>query len=1047
MGKGKDVTTGYWYSLGVHMVLCHGPVDAIKEIRAGDRTAWTGNVTANQSVNIIQPELFGGEKKEGGISGYVDFCFGETTQTPNAYLGKHLTAPIPAFRGVAALVVNGAKVAANNPYIKPWSVKVSRILKGWHGGAAWNTTKAAVGTDGDMNPAHIIYQCLTDPNWGMGYPATAIDTVSFGAAADALYAEGFGLSFLWNNQSPVGEFIQQVVNHIGAILYADPQTGKFALKLIRDDYNPATLALFDTTNTQSLDDFQRATWGETINEITVVYSDRTTGKPSAITVQDLASVTSQAAVINQTKQYPGIHSATLAARVAMRDLRSTSTPLAKIKIKINRQAWNLIPGQVFKFSWPAHGINSVVFRVLQVNGGTLAEGAISVEAVEDVFGLPASSYVAQVPTSWVDPSTIPAPCPAQKLVEASYWDIVRTVAPADRAFFTDTTSFMRAIGNRPASDAVDYALQSMPGGGTLAEVARGQFTPTCTIIGAMVKETTSTIEFENEENLDLVKLGTYALVDNELMAVTAIDGTALTVTFYRGVLDTVPEAHAAGSRIWFYDRFAGDDPTEYASGENVYAKLLPRTGRGQLDPASATQISTTMTGRWVKPYAPGKFQIKALYYPDAIEDYTIPVTWAHRDRTLQTATLIDQTYGNIGPEASTTYTVRFYSSTGALLHAAGPLTSTSYSWAPPTSGVPYKVELESQRGTYISHQKHSHTVTFTSLAEESPTGGILPKLYDGTKMIGTVQLGAPTYGTVVAYSTDSGVTWTTDTDNIGLGSSSITMTYGLSKWVINGGSVGNWFGYATAYNGAWTTDDITSFPVANVGGAVSFCPHIFDGTRFVVGGQYGIVMTSTNGTSWAEVTSNTLQDSADGGKAIKGLAFDGTNYFAHVYDTLSTTYYQQIWKSTDRATWTKVYEYSSTTNDRDIRKLRYLNGAMFACGAKLVSGATRPWLLQSTDGGATWNDVSPVPSSGNPFGMSSDDLAYFAGKYVLFGGNLEGYSSDLVTWTLTEPTTSQSLYSPVQDATAMVAVRLVGSPPTYGMRRTTDGMTWADVTL
>ena len=38
-----------------------------------------------------------------------------------------------------------------------------------------------------MNPAHIIYQCLTDTAWGMGYPTSALDDASFTAAANTLY--------------------------------------------------------------------------------------------------------------------------------------------------------------------------------------------------------------------------------------------------------------------------------------------------------------------------------------------------------------------------------------------------------------------------------------------------------------------------------------------------------------------------------------------------------------------------------------------------------------------------------------------------------------------------------------------------------------------------------------------------------------------------------------------------------------------------------------------------------------------------------------------
>ena len=44
-----------------------------------------------------------------------------------------------------------------------------------------------------MNPAHIIYQVLTDPDWGYGAaPSDIIDEPSFLKAAQTLHAEGFG---------------------------------------------------------------------------------------------------------------------------------------------------------------------------------------------------------------------------------------------------------------------------------------------------------------------------------------------------------------------------------------------------------------------------------------------------------------------------------------------------------------------------------------------------------------------------------------------------------------------------------------------------------------------------------------------------------------------------------------------------------------------------------------------------------------------------------------------------------------------------------------
>jgi hypothetical protein len=197
-----------------------------------------------------------------------------------------------------------------------------------------------------MNPAHIIYQCLTDPVWGMGYPTTTIGS-TFADAADTLYAEGFGLCLIWNRAEEIGAFVRQVLDHIGGVMYVDPKTGLFELKLARGDYDVETLPIFDESNIVALESFQRVGYGDTVNEISVVYRDVVTNKDTPITVQNLANIQAQGGVVPQTKQYPGLPTPSLALRVAQRDLLAASTPLAKGRMKVNRQAWNVAPGGVF----------------------------------------------------------------------------------------------------------------------------------------------------------------------------------------------------------------------------------------------------------------------------------------------------------------------------------------------------------------------------------------------------------------------------------------------------------------------------------------------------------------------------------------------------------------------------------------------------------------------------------------------------------------------------------------------------------------------------
>ncbi|MFN4064622.1 MAG: phage tail protein, partial [Parazoarcus communis] len=373
-GSSKKVTVGYRYYLGMHLAICHGPVDAVTEIQVGERQAWGGNLAASGRITLNAPELFGGEKREGGVSGAVDIAFGEPTQAPNDYLVSKIGVPQPAYRGVLGLILRQLYIAANNPYIKPWAVRVKRCFRDWY------PAKAEIA--GAANPAHILYECLTNAAWGMGYPSASIDDASFRAAADTLATEGFGLNLIWLQQSKIEQFVREVLDHIGGVLSTSPSTGRFVLKLIRADYTVANLPVLDPTNVIDLESLQRAAWGETTNELVLVYTRPDTFKETSITVQDLANIQAQGAVVSQTRRYPGITSDALAARVALRDLAAVSTPLAKVRLSVNRRAWNLTPGEVFKLVWPALGIEGLVMRIAAIEGGTLTRGAIRIDAVE-----------------------------------------------------------------------------------------------------------------------------------------------------------------------------------------------------------------------------------------------------------------------------------------------------------------------------------------------------------------------------------------------------------------------------------------------------------------------------------------------------------------------------------------------------------------------------------------------------------------------------------------------------------------------------------------
>jgi hypothetical protein len=56
------------------------------------------------------------------------------------------------------------------------------------------------------------------------------------------------------------------------------------------------------------------------------------------------------------------------------------------------------------------------------------------------------------------------------------------------------------------------------------------------------------------------------------------------------------------------------------------------------------------------------------------------LAWAHRDRTQQTAYLVQQNEGDIGPELGVSYTVRIRNRVGSAVHTEISLIGTTFIW-------------------------------------------------------------------------------------------------------------------------------------------------------------------------------------------------------------------------------------------------------------------------------------------------------------------------------------------------------------------------------
>ena len=166
-------------------------------------------------------------------------------------------------------------------------------------------------------------------------------------------------------------------------------------------------------------------------------------------------------------------------------------------------------------------------------------------------------------------------------------------------------------------------------------------------------------------------VGSAVMLDNEIMQLDAFDAVAGMITVKRGCADTVPAAHAASGTIWFFDSYVGTDSREYMASETIGVKLLMRTNGQEMELKNSPPNALAFNSRFARPYPPGRFRIndQAFFLGPLIFGAiaTMDMSWAHRDRITQDDQLIGHEATSIGPEAGTTYILRFYRADNTLV--------------------------------------------------------------------------------------------------------------------------------------------------------------------------------------------------------------------------------------------------------------------------------------------------------------------------------------------------------------------------------------------
>ena len=429
----KRQTVGHTYEMVMQTLVCHGPVDELLDIvmdntrsmtELDDRTNY-GTIVDGEIVQwgpstiqapraiptppilrpvngessrlaVESPNLFQGKRQGGGVEGILEFYWGTQEQTVNLALqGIHSTPEIPydtRFQGLCYAVF-GDWDSVN---LKPWRFdfgensqlhEVHFLVRRCPSNLGLAAATTNIG--GGANPAEMVWEVLTNYVWGLGIPEDTMDRQSFIDCAEVLATEAFGLNMLLGDLAQADETIQEIMRYIDGQLQQNPVTGLLELSLNRADYVVPELTLLNQTVVSDVV-FTRPSWQALKNEVKVVWSKREgpiIREVPTQPVQDLASQRTFGQIASETVNFGAVSDAVLANQLAVRTLRMIATPLGKLTFRVNRLAADFRIGRPFRFTYPEFSLTERIYRVASVDFGTLEDGVIDVEAVEDVFSL------------------------------------------------------------------------------------------------------------------------------------------------------------------------------------------------------------------------------------------------------------------------------------------------------------------------------------------------------------------------------------------------------------------------------------------------------------------------------------------------------------------------------------------------------------------------------------------------------------------------------------------------------------------------------------
>ena len=491
----------------------------------------------------------------------------------------------------------------------------------------------------DANPAEVVYDLLCNPFGRCGIDEALIDSTSFSTAAATLESEGAGFSGVLANPQEAVQYLQAIMAQIAGVLYQDMSDGLIKLKLMRS--GDTSVATFGPSEIESIR-WRSGSWRNTHNTLHLNYTSRARDydRDASITDQDDALV-SEYGVHEQSVSYPYVCTEAQAKRLLARDLKMASIPIGGGTITLNRAAADVNPGDVITLNYPEHHLVGVECRVMRKHPGTLADGRIQLDVIEDVFAVDYDGNG----DGWQDP---PAALPATSITNREVIELPKGIARKiypdyDRPRLLYLAERAGADENFDADVSVLNANDFETDRPEMRFAARFQVhtayardaEPYDTTVGLRIKNLTAGYTPpDGGSEIDIRSYGDpLLLVGGELLHYESVtDNGDDTWTFnnvWRNAMDTAAVAHPVDEVGWIIvaEDHAGE--TVFGSSEALEVRMPASSLWSHQSDDDVESYNIKTNNRPPRPYPAGDLQLDGTKVDDILQEWQT-WTWLRR---------------------------------------------------------------------------------------------------------------------------------------------------------------------------------------------------------------------------------------------------------------------------------------------------------------------------------------------------------------------------------------------------------------------------------